>query len=163
MAHFSMGILCGLNGNFKEGIGHVQHGITLSKGDVWMRCGLAFLTGIAGHKDQAAAQLKELLALAENRYISPPFLSLAYLGLEDYERTFELLDKAFQERNLHLRFLNRSHFFDALRPDPRFQDLLRRMHLVPVVFETGGVDANSTQELPLSLRSRANRKNQTGS
>lgn len=163
MAHFSMGILSGLTGNFKEGMEHVQHGITLSKGDVWMRCGLAFLSGIAGHKNEAAAQLKELLALAENIYISPPFLSLAYLGMGDFDKAFELLEKAFQERNLHLRFLNRSHFFDVLRPDPRFQDLLRRMHLVPVVFETGGVNAKSTQEPSLLLDSRANRKNQIGS
>lgn len=128
-AHFSMGILCGLSGNFKEGIEHVQHGITLSNGDVWMRCGLGFLLGMAGHKKEAVAQLNELLDLAENRYISTPFLSLVYLGLEDFDMTFELLEKAFQERNLHLRFLNRSHLFNALRADPRFRDLLRRMQL----------------------------------
>jgi TolB-like protein/tetratricopeptide (TPR) repeat protein len=130
LAHYSMGMLFGRSGKFKEGIEHVQHGITLSEGDVVMRCGLAFLEGIAGHNEEAVAQLQELLELAENRYISPPFLSLAYLGLGDFDMAFKLLEKAFQERNLHLRFLNRSHLFNVIRPDPRFQDLLRRMHLV---------------------------------
>jgi tetratricopeptide (TPR) repeat protein len=130
-AHFSMGMLFGLSGKFKEAIEHAQHGITLSQGDVWMRCGLTFLKGIAGYKEEAVAQLQELLGLSENRYISPTFLSLAYLGLGDSDMTFKLLEKAFQERNLHLRFLNRSHFFNVIRPDPRFQDLLRRMRLVP--------------------------------
>jgi TolB-like protein/Tfp pilus assembly protein PilF len=130
-AHFSLGMGCGLSGKFEEAIGHVQHGITLSKGDVRMRCCLAFLKAVSGRKEEAVAQLKELLRLAETRYISPPFLSLVYLGLGDFDMTFALLEKALQERNLHLRFMNRSYVFNVLRPDVRFQDLLRRMHLVP--------------------------------
>lgn len=130
-AHYCFAILCGRSGKLEEAIGHVQQGITLSKGDVRMRCSLAFLKAVSGRKEEALAQLKELLTLAESRYISPYFLSGVYLGLGDFDTTFDLLEKAFQERTPHLRFLNINPNFNVLRPDTRFQNLLRGMHLVP--------------------------------
>lgn len=130
-AHLFLGVLYWCSGKIEQAIGHVQQGITLSKGDVRMRCYLASMEAASGHKEEAQAQLQELLSLAESRYISPCFLSVAYLGLGDFDKVFEMLEKAFQERDPQLRFANIVPVFDVLRSDPRFQDLLRRIHLVP--------------------------------
>jgi Tfp pilus assembly protein PilF len=130
--HFSFVLLCLLTGRFEEGIAHAERGIALSKSDVRMRCCLAFLEATIGHKNKALAQLSELLRLAENRYVSPVWLSMVYVGLGHFDAAFDLLEKAFHERAPHIRFIHLLPPLSVLRPDPRFQDLLRRMHLIPM-------------------------------
>ena len=52
-----------------------------------------------------------------------------YIGTGEYDKVFEFLEKAYQERNGGLVWLKISPEFDNIRSDPRFQDLLRRMGL----------------------------------
>jgi hypothetical protein len=55
-----------------------------------------------------------------------------YLGLGEKENAFEWLEKAYEERSGRLGVSIRvDPMFDALRSDPRFADLLRRMNLQP--------------------------------
>jgi hypothetical protein len=61
--------------------------------------------------------------------VSPYQLALVYAGLGEKERAFESLEKAKVERSTLLTYLKMDPRFDSLRPDPRFQDLLRRMGL----------------------------------
>jgi hypothetical protein len=44
------------------------------------------------------------------------------------EETLDLLEKAYREHEAYMPFLNVHPAFDPLRSDPRFQDLIRRMH-----------------------------------
>ena len=53
----------------------------------------------------------------------------AYLGLGDYEQAFAWLEQAYKEQSNILQFLNGHPFFDPLRGDPRFADLVRRVGL----------------------------------
>ena len=115
----------------EEAFAHIQQGITLSGGDVRMRCALISLKAATGRKEEARNELQELLDLAEQTYISPFHLALAYLGFGDFNKVFDMLEKAFQERSPLLRFLKVIASFDVLRPDPRFQDLLHRVWLTP--------------------------------
>jgi hypothetical protein len=50
-----------------------------------------------------------------------------YAGLGEIDRAFEYLEKAFEERSSYMAYLKVTPFVDALRGDPRFGDLLRRM------------------------------------
>jgi hypothetical protein len=68
-----------------------------------------------------------VLTLAEQRYVSPVYLSRVYFALEDFDTMFDLLEKAFQERDPILRSGLRGPSFHVLRPNPRFQDLFRRL------------------------------------
>ena len=63
--------------------------------------------------------------------ISQVSISTAYLYLGDKDRAFEVLEKAYQEREGGLIYLNVAPRWDPLRDDPRFHDLLRRMNLEP--------------------------------
>jgi serine/threonine-protein kinase len=53
----------------------------------------------------------------------------AYLGLEDREQAFVWLEHAYQEQSNILQFLKVHPYFDPLRDDPRFKDLLHRVGL----------------------------------
>jgi serine/threonine protein kinase/tetratricopeptide (TPR) repeat protein len=55
-------------------------------------------------------------------------LALLYARVGDQNRTFQSLEKAFQEHSQDLTlWLLTEPAFDSIRTDPRFQDLLRRM------------------------------------
>jgi hypothetical protein len=58
-------------------------------------------------------------------------LALVCTGLGWTEHAFEWLDKAHQERSGWLTYLKADPRLDTLRGDPRFNELLRRVRLIP--------------------------------
>jgi hypothetical protein len=54
---------------------------------------------------------------------------MIHVSLGEHEQAFAWLEKAYAERDSYLPLINVDPFFDPLRPDPRFHDLLRRMRL----------------------------------
>ena len=55
-------------------------------------------------------------------------IAMIYMRLGQKELCFEYLEKAYEERSPRLSLINVEPRLDALRDDPRFQDLLRRMN-----------------------------------
>jgi len=53
----------------------------------------------------------------------------AYLGLGDNDQAFAWMERAYQEQSNLLQFLKVFPFFDPVRGDPRFADLLHRVGL----------------------------------
>jgi hypothetical protein len=57
----------------------------------------------------------------------PPYaLALVHAGLNDRERMYECLDRAFSARDVHLIYLPVDPKWDAFRNDGRFIELLQR-------------------------------------
>ena len=56
---------------------------------------------------------------------------LRQVGLADKAQGFSWLEKAYQERSWYLTWLKVEPRFDSLHGDPRFQDLMRRVGLLP--------------------------------
>jgi TolB-like protein/tetratricopeptide (TPR) repeat protein len=82
----------------------------------------------AGRSKEALRVLGELTRRREAGYVAAAAFVNAYLGLGDYERAWEWLDRAFDERSKILLHLKVHPFFDPLRNDPRFAALERRMN-----------------------------------
>jgi serine/threonine-protein kinase len=53
----------------------------------------------------------------------------AYLGLGDNEEAFAWLEQGYKEHSNILQWLKVHPYFDPLRDDPRFKDLLLRVGL----------------------------------
>jgi TolB-like protein/Tfp pilus assembly protein PilF len=85
----------------------------------------------AGKRAEALAILKKLEASYARREAIEYDVAYVYAGLEDRNRTFEWLEKAFQQRSGTLPAVTWAFGFDALRSDPRYADLVRRMGLEP--------------------------------
>jgi pentatricopeptide repeat protein len=83
----------------------------------------------AGRRDDARRLLEELKRRREKGYVPAGALVNAYLGLDDREQAFVWFERAYQEQSNILQFLKVHPFFDPVREDPRFKDLLRRVGL----------------------------------
>ena len=88
-----------------------------------------YALALAGRRDEALTTLDDLRRLAWPREPSPFPMAVVYVGLEDSDRAFEWLEKAFEQRSWELPMLKGEAIFDALRPDPRFPALLDRLGL----------------------------------
>jgi hypothetical protein len=56
-------------------------------------------------------------------------MAVIYAGLQDKDRAFEFPEKSYREHSGSMAFLKPDPFWDNLRSDPRFADLLRRIGL----------------------------------
>jgi tetratricopeptide (TPR) repeat protein len=78
---------------------------------------------------EAEEQVAMLRELGRTRYIRPYYLAMIYTALGDNDKAFEELERSFEERDCYLGRLSVDPFFDPLRADPRFKDLIKRMNL----------------------------------
>ena len=83
----------------------------------------------AGRRTDALRLLGELKRRKQASYVPAGAFVNAYLGLGDYGQTFAWLERAYQEQSNILQFLKVHPFFDPIRDDPRFADLVRRVGL----------------------------------
>jgi TolB-like protein/DNA-binding winged helix-turn-helix (wHTH) protein/Tfp pilus assembly protein PilF len=83
----------------------------------------------AGRRTDALRLLAELKRRKQAGYVPAAAFVNAYLGLGDYDQAFAWLEQAYQEQSSILLWLKVHPFFDPLRGDPRFADLLRRVGL----------------------------------
>lgn len=81
-----------------------------------------------GNQAEAQRVLAVLRQTARRRYVSPAFSALVYSALGDTDRAFEWLEQAYTERTVDMIALKEAPAWDSLRAEPRFQELLRRMH-----------------------------------
>jgi len=91
---------------------------------------LVMALAAAGKPDEARESLTELQELSRRRYVSPYCMAIGHSALGEKDQAFEWLRRACDERATPL-LLKVDPAFDALRSDPRFDELLRRMRLSP--------------------------------
>jgi TolB-like protein/Tfp pilus assembly protein PilF len=83
----------------------------------------------AGRRGDAIRLLADLKRRRQAGYIPAAAFVNAYLGLGDNEHAFYWLEQAFKEQSNILQFLKSHPYFDPIRSDPRFADLVRRVGL----------------------------------
>ncbi len=104
---------------------HLQ-ALELSPGTYFLGwLGLAY--GACGRRDQAREVL-ERLRHAEG-YVLPSGIAHTYLGLGEVDAAFEWLDRAVDQRDQQMMPILSYAHYDAIRGDPRFGALLRKMNL----------------------------------
>jgi pentatricopeptide repeat protein len=83
----------------------------------------------AGRRSDALQLLEELKRRREAGYVPAGAFVNAYLGLGETEQAFVWFEQAYKEQSNILQFLKVHPYFDAVRGDARFTDLVRRVGL----------------------------------
>jgi eukaryotic-like serine/threonine-protein kinase len=129
-AYAHLGIACEQQGRLTQAITYFQKARQLENFP-WTSARLGHAYAVAGRRAEATKILDDLKESAKHKYVSPWAIALIYTGLGEKDQAFEWLEKGYEARDEQLTALKVDLPFDSLRSDPRFIDLLRRLHLSP--------------------------------
>jgi len=113
-------------GLYDEAIALFRNAQQLSPDNTEALASLGCAYALAGKREEARVVVDQLTHLAIKRYVSPYDMALIHLSLDEQNRAFEWLEKAFEERAEWMIYLPVDPRFDKLRADPRFKSILRR-------------------------------------
>jgi TolB-like protein/Flp pilus assembly protein TadD len=116
-------------GDYADGIAEMERASALAVDDPTFLGQLGQAYATIGRTDEAREILVRLQALAQQRVVSPYCFAYVYTGLGEPERAIEHLERAYAERSGAVFGIKGSFLFVPLRGHPRFNALLRKMHL----------------------------------
>jgi tetratricopeptide (TPR) repeat protein len=126
VGHFQLGQAYQHDGRIDEALDAFGEASRLSNGNSKPVSVSAYTLATIGRVAEARDLLSQLENLSRRRYVPPYALALIYAGLDDRASAFEWLDKAIEERDVHLIGLPFDPKWDRFRHVDRFQDLLSR-------------------------------------
>jgi len=96
----------------------------------WTLAWKAYVYGRAGKQVQARQTVARLQHLyGNNPHINPEPILWAYVGMGDKDQAFAWFERAYEDHSNVLTSLKVNPAYDALRDDPRFSELMRRVRL----------------------------------
>jgi serine/threonine protein kinase/Tfp pilus assembly protein PilF len=129
VTYWILGLVLRKMGRYEMAIAEGEKGVKLSGGSPLMKAALAQTLATAGRRKEAIQILDELMELAKQKYVASYFFAGIHTGLGEQDRAMEYLEKSYEEHSHWLMYLHMDPGMDGLRPNPRFQDLLRRVGL----------------------------------
>jgi eukaryotic-like serine/threonine-protein kinase len=91
--------------------------------------GLGWIYAVGGRRKDAERVIEDFNTLSSRASVDPYWVAAIYSGLRDKQPAFEFLEKSYRQHSANLAYLKPDPFWDSLRSDPRYADLLRRMGL----------------------------------
>ncbi|MBK7369193.1 MAG: protein kinase [Candidatus Eisenbacteria bacterium] len=116
-------------GRFDEARAEYEEGRRLAGGVAGPSFGLAHLEISMGNVDEGRRQLQQLVADRAHRVVSAWGIATVHARLNEPDETFRWLDIAFAERATGLTLLRVHPRLDAIRHDPRYAALVKRVGL----------------------------------
>jgi TolB-like protein/Tfp pilus assembly protein PilF len=109
-------------------IASARKAVELSDGSALFTALLGDVYAAAGYRDEAEKILGQLQELSKQRYVTPYAVARLYAALGKQDEALRWLETAYRERAALMVCLKTDPGFDDLRPDLRFQNVLRRMN-----------------------------------
>ncbi len=126
-----MGRLLSLMGRYDDAIATLEKARALAGPVPRILSALGQTLALAGRKAEARNYLDQLHAIARTECVPAISFAILHLGLGDHPRALDYLDQACERREMAVGALKVHPLYDALRSEPRFNQLLRRIHLLP--------------------------------
>ncbi len=126
-AHQTLGILLLKQGLYPEALLEAQKSINLSSRSNASLALLGHVYARLGQRSEAEAVIKELEKRHKDKLADGRDLVVVYAGLDDKDKAFAWLKKAFDEHSVFMVFLRLEPLMDTLHGDPRWNDLERRV------------------------------------
>jgi serine/threonine protein kinase/Flp pilus assembly protein TadD len=130
-AHEVLGQAYAENSMDGQAISELQKAILTSSDEPLTQAELAYAYAISGKREEAVTILTKLERGSRRSSASPYAMAILHVGLGNQDEAFRWLDLSYQERDAHLVNLKVHPVFDRLRSDLRFQELQRRIGLIP--------------------------------
>jgi TolB-like protein/Tfp pilus assembly protein PilF len=131
LLHMDLGRSFEAAGRYDEALAEYQRGLALTGTAPNASGALGCVHAAAGRTDEAHKILDAMRLKAAIDFVPPYAFASVHARLGEVDAAIEALETAFHAHDRALVFVNVNPRFDRLRGDPRFQDLVRRMRLVP--------------------------------
>jgi tetratricopeptide (TPR) repeat protein len=128
-AHAFLGRTLAQKGDYEGALKELQHARRVA-GDVpEIVASIAWIEATRGNTIAARKGLQGLEESSKQWYLSGYNLAIIYGALGEKDHAFQLLQDAINEHSFYPVLLRVDPEVDSVRTDPRFQELLERMHL----------------------------------
>jgi len=127
-AQVFLGMAYAKQGRVTQALQHADAAFRSDKGPL-IASFRANVYALAGHKGEAIASLQEIEKQRIEHYSCTYEVGTAYILLGQTDRGFRWLDNAYESRSECMILLKADPRLDAVRSDPRYQTLLRRVGL----------------------------------
>jgi len=132
LAYFHLGCVYFDKGMMEEAASTFQKARELVTGSGWAEAKLGIIHVLQGEKEKASQILEELVERKKNTYVESYSIASLYSHLGHTDKAFEYLDKAYEERDTLMPYLNVYTVFELSKEvyaDPRYKKLLKNMKL----------------------------------
>lgn len=129
LTYYYLGRVYARQGKLDEAVAALQTSVEESGGQNPMLATLGYALARTGKRDEALQVLEKLEERARTRYVSAMDIAVVHAGLNDREKVFEWLERAYLERSTWLVHVAWDDRFTDFQADPRFTALLQRMGL----------------------------------
>jgi TolB-like protein/DNA-binding winged helix-turn-helix (wHTH) protein/Tfp pilus assembly protein PilF len=132
-AHIALGAAFEDEGIWPDAISEYQKAVALSQDNPIALSSLGSAYGHSGDREAARKVIARLQEASKHHYVSAFDMASVFAGVGDADTAFHWLEKAFDDRESQMAFLNITRRMDPLRSDPRFASLTKRMGLSPTI------------------------------
>lgn len=114
---------------FKQARAGYQKAFDLSGGNTETIAFRGHILAQLGERAAAEEAIRVLTELSKQKYVPPYNIAMVHAGLGQVDQALDYLESARQTRDVRLTFLAVEPKWDAMRNQPRFQALLKRLAL----------------------------------
>jgi len=128
VAHWGLGMALEQKRTYAEAAVEIRKAMEAGGTDPLFIASLGHVYALQGKRQEVRRLLDQLDEESKRSYVSPYHAAVLHAGLGEKDKAFEDLDQAARERSTMLVYLKRDPRLEPLRSDPRFEELLRRVH-----------------------------------
>lgn len=129
VARVGLGLARFGQGRTMEALAEIERSAQDSGHNRWVQASLAHVWAKSGQAARARQTLARFEEEGGNRYVPAFYPAVVLAGLGDNDAALAFLEKSFAERSGWMVFLKVEPFFDSLRGDARFDELMARVGL----------------------------------
>jgi tetratricopeptide (TPR) repeat protein len=126
-AHQTLGIVLVKQGRYADALAEAQKSLQYSNRSNASLALLGHVYGKLARRSDAEEVIKELEKRYTDKQADSRDLVIVYTGLDDKNRAFDWLERAFADKSVFLAFLKLEPLMETLHSDPRWNDLERRV------------------------------------
>lgn len=113
----------------EEAYAAARRGLTLVPDEPVFPLLVSIVHARTGRRNEALEMLRFVERMREDRYVPDVFLAIACAQIGMKDDAFEWLQDGYRKQDPYLMLLGASPWFDPIRDDPRFEELLGRVGL----------------------------------
>jgi len=123
----NIGELYAAQGRYEEAIAPLKQSAEMSASGHY-KAMLGYAYAMANHRTEAMSVLKELLTRSDSGSVSGFNVAAVYIALGDKEKALNQLEQGYEQRDVWMKELKAWPWFDRLKNEPRYKDLMKRMN-----------------------------------